>query len=288
MRQAKEPQIAFQVDMTLTRVAASPFVKWAGGKSQLLPQMARFFPDQADFARYFEPFLGGGAVFFHLQPSKALLSDSNAELIEVYRVVRDNVEELIRALGVHRNDPDYFASVRSQQTEHLTPVERASRFIYLNKTCYNGLYRVNSRGQFNVPFGRYKNPRICDSEALRAASMALAATTLEVADFAAALKEAGRSDFVYLDPPYHPLSTTSSFTGYTASGFGEREQRRLASVYREADERGALVMLSNSDTPLVRELYSGFRIVPVLANRAINCRGDRRGPITEVLVLNYV
>lgn len=288
IREVHEPQLVFAPDMTLGRVDASPFLKWAGGKGQLLSQFAPFFPDLSDIECYYEPFLGGGAVFFHLQPPRSHLSDSNAELMEVYTVVQTQVEELIQALKAHQNEPHYYYRIRTLNPRLLSPVERASRFIFLNKTCYNGLYRVNRKGQFNVPFGRYRNPKICDAEGLRAASMALQGARLEVADFEEALSDAGASDFVYLDPPYHPLSETSSFTGYTAEGFDEAEQKRLARVYQELDRRGCLVMLSNSDTPLIRQLYRGFRISELQANRAINSQGGGRGPITELLIVNYV
>ena len=281
-----DPQLTLNF-YRVEQVAARPFVKWAGGKGQLLVQMAPFFPPYHAYRRYFEPFLGGGAVFFHLQPSIAFLSDTNEELINAFRIVRDHVEELIQSLRKHRNEAGYYYQVRAQDPKTLSPVERASRFIFLNKTCYNGLYRVNRKGRFNVPFGRYKNPKILDEENLRSASIALRSAHLEVKDFEEALTIAERGDFIYLDPPYHPLSATSSFTSYTSSGFGEDQQRRLASVYRDLDQRGALLMLSNSDTPLIRELYHDFRIIELQANRAINSRGDRRGPVTELLTLNY-
>ncbi|MBC7265329.1 MAG: DNA adenine methylase [Chloroflexi bacterium] len=267
------------------RVRASPFVKWAGGKTQLLIPYAPLFPPT--FNRYYEPFLGGGAVFFFLQPPNSFLSDTNEELINAYWVVRDWVEPLIESLRRHVNDRDYYYFIRAQDPAKMTHIERASRLIFLNKTCYNGLYRVNRDGRFNVPFGRYRNPKICDEEGLRAASMALQGTHLRVADFADAVADAQAGDFVYLDPPYHPLNSTSSFTSYAMDDFKESDQRRLAEVYRELDRRGCLLMLSNSYTPLILDLYRGFRIEIVEARRAISSVGHKRGPVREVVVLNY-
>lgn len=264
-----------------------PFLKWAGGKSALLPQLEPFFPPANSYVRYFEPFLGGGAVFFRLKPRTSFLFDLNSALIEVYRIVQDNVEALIRALKPHGNDRDYFYHVRSQDPMALTPVERAARFIFLNRTCYNGLYRVNRNGQFNVPFGRYANPTICDEPGLKSASALLQGAALNVADFADALSTAGAGDFVYFDPPYEPLSASSSFTSYTSAGFSREDQRRLADVYAELDARGCLLMLSNSNAPLIHHLYRRFHIHSVNARRAINSKGGGRGPIPEVVITNY-
>jgi DNA adenine methylase len=265
-------------------LSARPFLKWAGGKSQLVPDLLRYAP--AEYGRYYEPFLGGGALFFALQPRQATLSDSNTHLIEVYRVVRREPEALIERLGRYRATREAYYRVRAQEPARLAPVERAARFVYLNRTCYNGLYRVNSRGQFNVPFGRYKNPRLCDAEGLRAASRALRRAKLRAGDFEASTAEAGRGDLVYFDPPFDPLSPTASFTSYTAGGFGPEEQARLAQTCRVLAQRGCHVMVSNSDTPLIRRLYRGFRIVELQARRAINRNGGGRGPVTELLVLN--
>lgn len=267
----------------------SPFLKWAGGKSQLLNTFEEFIP--SDFNRYHEPFVGGGAMFFHMYGHSpeliASLSDLNDELINCYSVVRDNVEQLIKALKKHRNESEYFYEVRALDTSKLTDVQRAARLIYLNKTCFNGLYRVNSRGQFNVPFGSYKNPRTCDEDNLHATSRALKNTKLGHQHFSKALSTAGKGDFVYLDPPYQPLSATSNFTSYTSKCFGEPDQQQLASVYAQLDKRGCKVMLSNSDNEFVKELYKDFRQETVYATRAINCRADRRGRISELLILNY-
>lgn len=213
--------------------------------------------------------------------------DLNAQLIEGYHVIRDNVDELITALKIHRNEPDYFYEIRTQNPLDLQPAERAARFIFLNRTCYNGLYRVNRQGQFNVPFGRYKNPTICDEPGLRAASAALQNAHLEVADFEIVLNLAEPGDLIYFDPPYAPLSLTSSFTSYTSNGFSSDDQRRLATTYRTLDSRGCLLMLSNSSAPLIYNLYSGFYIHAISARRVINSKPDGRGAITELLITNF-
>ncbi len=264
----------------------APFLKWAGGKRQLLEQFARHFPAPGSYGVYHEPFLGGGAVFFHLLPARAVLSDLNPELVEAYQVVRDDVEGVIRRLRGYRNEEEFYYEVRSLDPQTLTQPERVARMLYLNRTCFNGLYRLNSAGRFNVPFGRYRLPRICRTSSLRAASRALAGVELRVQPFEAVLDSAQPADLVYLDPPYQPLSRTASFTAYTREAFDEADQRRLAAVYRELDRRGCRLMLSNSNTDLVRELYGDFRIVKVQARRAINSRGAGRGLIDEVLVLN--
>ena len=261
-------------------------MKWAGGKTGLIPQFEPLFP-KIEFTLYAEPFVGGGAVFFHLLPPKSILIDSNEELINFYLVVRDNLEELLADLKKHKNTKEHYYSIRALDPQALSPVERASRFLYLNKTAYNGLWRVNSQGKHNVPFGRYKNPKIVDELNLRLVSEALRTAEVLCDDFSRVLDFARAGTFVYLDPPYYPLSDTANFTGYTADAFGARDQERLAGVFRELDRRGCLVMLSNSDTPFIRQLYSGFDIQVVYARRAINCRADRRGPIAELVIRNY-
>jgi DNA adenine methylase len=282
-----EPQMGYALDFGNARVKARPFIKWAGGKSQLLPKISDLLPPKSQIGRYFEPFLGGGAVFFHLQHPKSFLSDTNQELVELYEIVKNNVEELIKALKVHKNEHDYFYEIRAQDSSKLSAIKRAARFIYLNKTCFNGLYRVNSKGGFNVPFGRYKNPAICDAEGLRASSMALKNAKITHGDFQSILAKAKPTDFIYFDPPYQPLNKTSSFTSYTSGKFGEDEQKKLANIYKELAERGCFVMLSNSDTPLIRELYKDFYIYEIQASRAINSNAKGRGKITELLVINY-
>jgi len=270
------------------RLKASPFVKWAGGKSQLLAHLQPLFPSK--YRRFFEPFLGGGAVFFSLQPEQAVLGDANRDLVETYLVVRDRVEDLIADLQRHEWSKDYYYALRAVATLSLDPVQRASRFIFLNKTGYNGLYRVNRQGQFNVPFGRYKHaPRVYDPEILRNDSVLLqrAAKQVRCQDFEAAMAEAGTGDFIYLDPPYDPLSVTANFTGYTAESFGRSEQERLAHAIRGAAGRGCLILLNNSDTPFIRELYQEFHVKAVAATRAINSDPTKRKGAVELIVTNY-
>lgn len=280
-----------------TPAGAAPFLKWAGGKSSLLTQYEAIFP-AGGVGTYYEPFVGSGAVFFHLRNRGlvrgARLSDINAELINIYCVVRDQPDALIERLAHHRRHHSrwYYYHLRERDREpgwaqSAGRVERAARMLYLNKTCYNGLWRVNSRGEFNVPMGRYNSPRILDEPRLRAASRALQRVDLAAVPFDEAVEEAGPGSFVYFDPPYVPLSATSSFTSYTAGGFGYEEQGRLAAVFRALDRRGARVMLSNSDHPLVHDLYRGFRIERVRARRHINSRANGRGAISEVVVVNY-
>ncbi len=261
-------------------------MKWAGGKGQLLEQYEPLFP--SSWTRYFEPFLGGGAVFFHLQPQRSLLADVNPSLISVYRCVRDNVDELLERLEEHQalHCKDYYYEVRSQH--NLTALPHAARFIYLNKTCFNGLYRENLKGQFNVPMGRYKKPTIHDPERLWAASKALQDTELLTQDFTEIIRQATRkSDFVFLDPPYHPISSTSSFTSYSKMAFGELQQRQLRKVFSKLADSGVKVMLSNSDCEFVRDLYRDFPIHTISASRSINSKGGRRGKVNEVVVTSY-
>jgi DNA adenine methylase len=268
-----------------TGTRAKPFLKWAGGKTQLLKTFVEFFP--ASYNRYFEPFVGSGAVFFHLRPEVAHLSDCSVELINCYSVVRDEVAALIKLLKKHKYEEEYFYNMRAMNPENLTPAERAARFIFLNKTCFNGLYRVNSRGQFNVPFGRYKNPLICDQENLLAVSRALKKVSLRCNGFEKTISQAKKGDFLYLDPPYQPLSATANFTSYTKDSFSLTDQKRLAESVRQLSKRGCTFMLSNSDCQEIRELYAGFHIETIQATRAINCKSERRGTVTELLILNY-
>ena len=266
-----------------------PIVKWVGGKRQLLFKLLKNMPKS--YNRYFEPFIGGGALFFELQPENAYISDMNEELINLYSVVRDNVYELISDLNKHEISKEYFLEIRNldrtSEYKNLSNVQRASRFIYLNRTCFNGLYRVNSQGQFNVPFGNYKNPRIVDENNLLNCSELLKNTEIKCADFSEILTKVKKGDFVYFDPPYVPLNETSSFTSYTKDGFDMDMQFKLRDVCDELDSMGVKFMLSNSDTKFVNELYSNYEIKKVFASRAVNANAEGRGKITEVLVRNY-
>ena len=278
-----------------------PFLKWAGGKRQLLPEIESYLPsDRANLSKhtYYEPFIGGGAVFFHLQLKKAVVSDSNQELINCYQTIKDSLDDLIVELTRHQenNSQEYYYSIREldrhpQKYASLSPVERAARIIYLNKTCYNGLFRVNSQGQFNVPYGRYKNPNIVDSAALKAVNKYLNKSQVKLvnADFAEALKDAKKGDFVYLDPPYHPVSNTASFTGYDVNGFNQEEQIRLKNLFDNLTKRGCKVMLSNSYTDFIKDLYQDYQhnFQIVSSTRNINSNASKRGCVSEILVLNY-
>lgn len=263
-----------------------PFLKWAGGKTKLIQQYIPYFPK--DYKNYYEPFLGGGAVFFYLNPPTASLTDINAELVNAYCCVKNNVEELIEVLRVHQNRhcKDYYYQIR--QTNSPTSIEKAARLIYLNKTCFNGLYRENSQGGFNVPIGKYKNPTICNPALLRATSAALQNVQIEVRPFEDILNYAKSSnDFVYFDPPYYPVSSTSNFTAYSRYAFSQDHQIKLQAVFTELAQRGVKVMLSNSDCDFIRNLYNDFNIHSISAARLINSNVTKRGKITEVVITSY-
>lgn len=241
---------------------------------------------------YYEPFVGGGAVFFALAAERrfrrAVISDKNAELINLYCVVRDRLPELLSALEPHQaqaTDETWFYHVRSWNPESLEPVQRAARILFLNRTCFNGLYRVNRKGEFNVPFGRYKNPKVLDRPRLEAASAALANVEVRCADFAEVAMQAGRGDAIYFDPPYVPVSATACFKHYHSESFGDDTQARLVDVYRRCVKRGASAVLSNSDCDTTRELYAGLSVDTVSASRAINSNPERRGAVSELLVV---
>lgn len=274
-----------RIQRALAPAKAAPFLKWAGGKGRLLGQFASLFPTR--FNHYYEPFVGAGAVFFHLEPARATISDTNPDLIACYQTLQQDPEALIELLRMYRHDRDFYYHVRDLDARELSPVQRAARMIFLNKTCFNGLWRVNRSGRFNVPFGDYKNPKILDPDNLRAVTSILQTTRIHCRPFEAVAAEARRGDFVYFDPPYHPVSATSSFTSYGADDFKPADQERLAATFRELDRSGVKVMLSNSDVPFIRELYQGFRIEQVWAARAINRDGSKRGAVSEVVVLNY-
>ena len=272
----------------------SPVLKCVGGKRQLLNYIIPMIPKNC--STYVEPFIGGGAVLFELQPKKAIINDFNSELINVYTVIRDYSEELIKELQFHKdnNTSEHFYAVREYDRKpeffsQMTPVQKAARVIYLNKTCYNGLYRVNSAGQFNSPYGKYKNPNIVNETVIRAMSKYFNENNIVIKneDFKEALKGLRRGAFVYLDPPYMPISSSSSFTGYTENGFNEDKQRELKELCDKLDKKGIKFLQSNSDCEFIRELYSGYRIKTIKAKRAINSKGNSRGEINEVLIYNY-
>lgn len=270
----------------------APVLKWVGGKRQLFKDIEKHIPGQ--YSTYYEPFLGGGAVLFELQPNKAVVNDINEELINVYTVIRDNLEELIEDLKKHKNEAGYFYKIRELDRDKknynkLSNVKKASRVIYLNKTCYNGLFRVNQQGEFNSPFGRYKNPNIVNEATLRAVSNYFnrAKITFKCGDFEEAVKGIRKGGFVYFDPPYDPVSDSANFTGYDKGGFGREEQIRLKKLCDKLNSRNIKFLLSNSATDFILDLYKDYNITIVKAKRAINSKGDKRGAVNEVLVKNY-
>lgn len=281
-----------RVSVPATR-EASPFIKWVGGKGKLLAQLLPLLPPGAELMRHVEPFAGGAAMFFARRPSRAMLCDVNPALVDTYLAVRDEVGEVIAALEPlaqkHEaaNGTYYEVRERYNARRGLTRAQRAAMFVYLNKTCFNGLHRVNRKGEFNVPEGRYKNPRILDHDTLRAASAALQGCEIVNQGFEQLLGTAKPGDFVYLDPPYEPVSRTSNFTSYAEEGFAQRDQERLRDVYAELDRRGCKLMLSNSDVPFIRGLYAKWRIDLVAAPRAVSCDARGRGLVSEVVVRNY-
>ena len=274
-----------------------PVVKWVGGKRQLLDEINKYIPKK--FNTYYEPFCGGGAVLFHLQPKKAVVNDLNMDLITTYRVIKDKPTELIEALKKHKNTSDYFYELRnidldSEKYKKLTDVEKAARLIYLNKTCFNGLFRVNSSGHFNTPFGNYKNPNIVNEPVIKAVNLYFKTNDITISndDYAVVLQNVKAGDFVYLDPPYDPVSDTSSFTGYNAGGFTRKNQEELRDVCIELDKKGVNFLLSNSATSYIKEIYDAslFKVLKVeivKAKRNINSNGNKRGEVDEVLIRNY-
>jgi len=270
----------------------APVLKWAGGKRQLLDVLTKLLPKSVN--TYCEPFVGGGALLFYLQPKTAYVNDINDELIRVYQIIKNDVETLITALHDFKNDPDYFYTVRDWDRNKatysaLTDIAKASRILYLNKTCFNGLFRVNSAGEFNSPFGYYKNPNIVNAPTLRAVSSYLNSATVKMTsnDYAEVLLSLPKGTFVYLDPPYDPVSDSASFTGYAKGGFSRDEQIRLRICCDDLHKRGIKFMLSNSATDFIKQQYSAYNIAIVQAKRAINSNATKRGDIDEVVVRNY-
>lgn len=278
------------VNNNIKNLLTRPFLKWAGGKRQLLPQISKLVPKMKT---YYEPFIGAGAVLFHLQPKKAVINDTNVELINCYDTIKNNLDKLIEDLNNHKNEKEYFYSIRELDRmpayQKLSDVGRSSRIIYLNKTCYNGLFRVNSQGQFNTPFGRYNNPKIVDETVLKAVNKYLNSSDVTILnlDFEEAVSTAKKGDFVYFDPPYDPISDTSSFTGYDINGFNKNEQKRLKDTFEGLTNKGVKCMLSNSKTPFITKLYNEYVTIDVSAIRSINSNASKRGKIEEILVLNY-
>ena len=291
---------------------AKPFLKWAGGKGQLLDTFDKMFPQElidGKIKTYIEPLVGGGAVLFHIlqkyKIEKAYINDINKELINCYRCIKADVEKVIKPLSILENEylssedrAKYFYSVRERYNQiHLNghfDYEKCADFIFLNHTCFNGLYRVNKEGKFNVPHGKYKNPLICDKENLRLCSILLQKVEISFGDYRQALLNANKDSFVYFDPPYRPLIENNSFVNYDKSGFDDNDQIELSQNYKKLDKQNCLLMLSNSDPKNINEkdnffddLYKGFNIERVYAKRMINCRACKRGNITEIVVMNY-
>jgi DNA adenine methylase len=264
-------------------VEARPFIKWVGGKRQILHALLAKVPQK--ISTYFEPFVGGGALFFALSPKLAVLSDQNERLVHAYRGVRDDVEGVIELLSTYPHDRDFFLEMRKRSIDYSPDVDVAAWFIYLNKVGFNGLYRVNAKNVFNVPFGSYDNPMICNADLLRACSKVLCGIDIRHSDFGAVADWAKSGDFVYFDPPYVPLSTTSSFVGYTDKGFGPNDQIRLRDVAFALKERGVNVLLSNSSAGFVRKIYGGrFVCEEVMAARNVSCKAATRKKIAELII----
>ena len=270
-------------------IECKPFLKWVGGKRKLLPELEKRLPQ--DYSTYYELFMGGAALFWDIRPQKAVLADINPELVNTYKCIQQDVEALIADLQKHYYDREYYYQIRncdrSLEYATWTDIQRASRFIFLNKTCFNGLYRVNSQGQYNVPFGKYKNPKIVDAANLRACSQALQNTEIICGSFLELEPRITPQDFVYLDPPYIPLNATSNFTNYSSQGFDTKMQIELRDLCIRLDRKGVRFMLSNSSAPLIFDLYADFKIELVDMARSINSKGDKRGKIKEVLITNY-
>ena len=277
----------------IKEVTLQPFTKWTGGKRQLLSVIRELMPKT--YNRYFEPFVGGGALFFDLAPKDAVINDFNAELINCYQQIKDNPQELIEILKVHQeyNSKEYYLDLRSsdrdERIDMMSEVQRAARILYMLRVDFNGLYRVNSKNQFNVPYGRYKNPKIVDENLVSAISTYLNNNQIEIkkGDFEKAVLDVQPGDFVYFDPPYIPLSETSAFTSYTHEGFSYDDQVRLRDTFKKLNDAGAYVMLSNSSSFLVEELYRDFNIHYVEATRTNGAKSSSRGRISEIIVTNY-
>ena len=282
---------------TIVKKEYKPFVKWAGGKRGLLKQILPFIPKE--FNSYYEPFVGGGALFFELfskgllQNKKVVISDINSELINSYNIIKNKPLELIYILKEYKKNhtKEFYYKIRELDRKdnyiNLPDIEKASRFIYLNKTCFNGLYRVNKKGFFNTPIGSYKNPNIADEETILNASEALQNVIIKEQSFEKVLETAQKEDFVYFDPPYYPLNETSNFTSYDSNTFLEKEQIKLYEIFDELAKKGVFVLESNSDTTFIKELYKNYEINTIQANRFINSKANKRGKIGEVLIRSF-
>lgn len=273
-------QLLADAERPTTTFTARPFLKWVGGKRSILPELLKRVP--AEYDGYHEPFLGGGALYFALKPSEAYLSDINFHLILTYRAVRDDLDGVIRQLKIHArlHNKEYYNKARTKLFKEKDTTKLAALFIYLNKTCFNGLYRVNKSGGFNVPMGDYKEPSILDEENLKNCSRILQEADIDQQSFMHA--KIVKGDFYYIDPPYH-----ETYDGYNGGGFGDDEHKKLAEFCKKIDQKGGFFMLSNSDTPFVRELYKGYTIEVVSASRMVSCKGNQRGKTDELLIRNY-
>jgi len=283
---------AYRVSTSDQNGKAKPFIQWVGGKREMIAQYEEFIPKK--FNTYYEPFLGGGAMFFYLQPTEAILSDNNTELIKTYEGVRDNPEEVIKILKElkSRHSKELYTKIRNMDREinisqKLTTAEIAARMIYLNQTCFNGLYRVNQKGQFNVPIGSSLNRLICDEHTIRNASKILKTIKITGSDFATVVKDAESGDLIYLDPPYYPVSAYSDFTRYTKEKFYKEDQIRLKKEIDRLSKIGCKIMLSNSDCEFIKDLYSNYQLHKVYSSRSLNCKKDQRGKVSELLITNY-
>ena len=286
----KNPIRDIELDELELLAPPKPFIKWVGGKRQLMNEIKANMP--REFNNYFEAFVGGGAVLFELKKENSFINDYNPELTNLYEIIKTKPKELLRDLKKHKNTEEYYYAMRALdrnpiQYRKLSKVKKASRFIYLNKTGFNGLYRVNKQGQNNVPFGRHKGPKLADKDNIMACSKLLQTATITTGDFENIRTNVKKGDFVYFDPPYVPLNATSSFTAYTDKGFDDDMQFRLKELCDYIDSIGAYFMLSNSYTDFILDLYQDYTIKTVNANRAINCKGSNRGKVKEVLVINY-
>jgi DNA adenine methylase len=262
-----------------------PFVKWAGGKRQTIQEIKKRMPEK--YNRYLEPFLGGGAVFFSLNFKSAVIGDINEELINTYNIIKNNIKDLIDSLKKHYYDKEYYYEIRALNPQKLDEIERAGRFIFLNRTCFNGLYRVNKKGLFNVPFGRYKSPLICDEKNLKLVSKKLKSVEIKCGDYKEIVSCAQKNDFIYFDPPYMPLTETSNFVNYNKNGFSKTDQIELRDLFAALSNKGVFCLLSNSYTEEIINLYSEFNIDTIKAYRNINSRVEGRGKIKEVVIKNY-